>query len=272
MQTLTSHALPPRTNLMLAAVPDETWRRWAPHVQPVQLAAGAAVGHPDASPAYAIFPVTAIISLMCTTHEGGTVEIGLVGPEGVVGLPLVQGCADTSGRPVVQAAGLAYQLRSNLVADEIQKRGELLDLLLRYGQVMLAQVVQTALCNRHHTIDQQLCRRLLLGLDRTPTNEVAMTHATIANGLGVRREGVSQAAYKLQHAGVIQYQRGRIHVLDRRELERRACGCYWAARREQDRLFPASATTGHLPVPAPRVAISAMGRRLPLQAQLAPSG
>lgn len=240
MHTMPSPGCDPRTNQLLAALPDGTWSRWGPHLRAMELSCGRELCQTPEAPGYAIFPTTAIVSLMCMTHDGATAEICVVGNDGVVGIPLLQGGTGAPSQPVVQSAGLAYRLEARLVTDEIRRGGAVLNILLRYGQAVLAQAAQTALCNRHHTIDQQVCRRLLLGLDRSSTGELTMTQAGIALGLGVRREGVSSAALKLQQAGVIRYSRGRIVVLDRKRLEQQACECYRAARAEHDRLLPAA--------------------------------
>lgn len=229
MHGLPTHRFDPRANHLLAALPDGTWNRWCPHLRSVELECGCELGHPGAAPAYAIFPTTAIVSLMCMTHDGGTAEICVVGNDGVVGIQLFQGGIGAPSQPVVQSAGLAYRLDAQFVTEEVHRGGAVLSILLRYNQAVLAQAAQTALCNRHHTIDQQVCRRLLMGLDRSPSGELAMTQAGIALGLGVRREGVTSAARKLQQAGVIRYSRGRIVVLDRGRLEALACECYRAA-------------------------------------------
>lgn len=235
----------PRTNQLLAALPDDIWRQWWPHLRSMELTCGQELGQTGAAPAYAIFPTTAVLSLMCMSHDGATAEIGVVGNDGVVGLPLFSGGTGAPSKPVVQSAGRAYRLEAQLVTAEAHRGGEVLGILLRYGQVMLAQVAQTALCNRHHTIEQQLCRRLLVALDLSAGDELAMTQAGIALGLGVRREGVSNAAFKLQQTGAIRYSRGRIVVLDREQLEQQACECYRVARAEHDRLLPAPVRHRH---------------------------
>lgn len=243
MRCTKQEAFDPRTNQLLAALPEEILSRWWPHLRSMELSCGQELGHTGAAPAYAVFPTTAVLSLMCMAHDGATAEICVVGNDGVVGLPLFSGGTGAPSQPVVQSAGLAYRLEARLVTAEAHRGGALLSILLRYGQVVLSQVAQTALCNRHHTIEQQFCRRLLVGLDRSPDGELAMTQAGIALGLGVRREGVSGAAFKLQQTGAIRYSRGRIVVLDREQLEQRACECYRVARAEHDRLLPAP--TGH---------------------------
>jgi hypothetical protein len=206
----------------------------------IELQVGRELGYTGGVSPYAIFPTTAIVSLVCRTHEGGTAEICVVGNDGVIGIPLFECGNGAPSQPIVQSAGLAFRLEARLVTDEIHRGGAFLTILLRYGQVVLAQVAQTALCNRHHTIDQQVCRRLLLGLDRSTSDELSMTQAALASSLGVRREGVSAAAFKLRQAGIIRYSRGRIVVLDRQGLEDLACECYRAGRMQQERLLPAA--------------------------------
>lgn len=260
MHSMSSHRCDPRTNQLLAALPDGAWNRWRPHLQAMDLRCGLELGRAGAPPDHAIFPATAVVSLMCMTHDGATSEICVVGNDGVVGIPLINGGTGAPALPVVQSAGLAYRLDPQLVTDEIRRGGEVLSILLRYGQAVLAQVAQTALCNRHHTIEQQVCRRLLLGLDRSTSGELAMTHARIALGLGVRREGVSAAALRLQQAGVIRYRRGRIVVLDRRRLEAQACECYRAVMHQCAPPLPAAGRHAHRPQ---LWSVSDRGRRVP---------
>jgi CRP-like cAMP-binding protein len=190
------------------------------------------------TPAFVHFPTTAVVSLMSMTRDGASAELAVVGREGVVGIALFMGGNAMPSQAVVQASGHAFRLRAQALQCELQCAGPLRGMLLRYTQSMIAHVAQTALCNRYHSIDQQLCRRLLLGLDRSATDELAMTQEGAAGLLGVRREGVTAAALKLQHAGVIRYRRGHICVLDRARLEQRACECYAAAKKEYDRLLP----------------------------------
>ncbi|MBC7919061.1 MAG: Crp/Fnr family transcriptional regulator [Rhodoferax sp.] len=228
----------PRQNQLLAALPDAEWNRWRPYLEPVELAFGQVLCESGRTPAYVYFPTTAIVSLLYLTQDGASVEVAVVGNDGLVGISLFMGGDATPNQAVVQSAGLGYRLRAQAVKNEFERAGAVLRMLLRYTQSMIAQVAQTAACNRYHSIDQQLCRRLLLGLDRLPSAELAMTHELVSNLLGVRREGVTAAALKLQQAGVIRYSRGHIVVLDRQRLEQRTCECYAVAKREYDRLLP----------------------------------
>jgi CRP-like cAMP-binding protein len=184
------------------------------------------------------FPTTAIVSLLYVMLDGASAEIAVVGNEGIIGVALFMGGETMPNRAVVQSAGHAYRLKGQLLKQEFNRSGELQHLLLRYTQALLTQMAQTAVCNRHHSLDQQLCRWLLLSIDRLPSNELAMTQELIANMLGVRREGVTEAAGKLQKTGLIRYQRGHITVLDRAGLEARACECYAVVKKEFDRLLP----------------------------------
>jgi CRP-like cAMP-binding protein len=192
------------------------------------------------APAYVVFPTTAIVSLLYTTRDGATAEFAVVGNDGVVGISVIMGGNATPSRAVVQSAGRGYRLCARTAKSELRRAGPVLSVLLRYTQALIAQVAQTALCNRFHTIDQQLSRRLLLGLDRSVSDDLAMTHEVAASLLGVRREGVTGAALRLQQAGVIRYHRGHIAVLDRLRLEQHSCECYAAARKEYERLLPVS--------------------------------
>ena len=184
------------------------------------------------------FPTTAIVSLVYMTQNGGSAEVAVVGNDGAVGISLFMGGNATPSQAVVQSAGKGYRLRAQLVKEALDCAGPVLAMLLRYTQAVISQVAQTALCNRYHSIDQQICRRLLLGLDRLPSDEMVMTQELLASLLGVRREGVTAAALKLQQAGVIRYSRGHINVLDRNRLEQRTCECYTGARKEYRRLLP----------------------------------
>lgn len=184
------------------------------------------------------FPTTAIISLLYVMEDGASAEIAIVGNEGLVGIALFMGGETTPSRAVVQSAGHAYRLDARILKEEFYRAGPVQRLLLRYTQALITQMAQTAVCNRHHSIDQQLCRWLLLSIDRLPSNELKMTQELIANMLGVRRSGVTEAALKLQDSGLIRYSRGHIEVLDRRGLEARVCECYNVVRREFERLLP----------------------------------
>ena len=238
MSTPTSLTTNPRDNQLLAVLPDTEWKRWQSQLELVELSVGQVLTESDRTPSYVYFPTSAIVSLLCMTRDGGSAEIAVIGNDGVVGVAVFMGGNATPSQAVVQNAGQAYRLRAQAVKDEVERSGPLLKILLRYTQAMIAQVAQTAVCNRYHSIDQQLCRRLLLGLDRLPSDALAMTQELLANLLGVRREGVTAAALKLQLAGVIRYSRGHIDVLDRQRLENRACECYGVAKKEYFRLLP----------------------------------
>ncbi len=196
---------------------------WLPHLEPVELCFGQVLCESGVTPAYAYFPTTAIVSLVYLTQDGASAEIAVVGNDGMVGISLFMGGIATPNRAVVQSAGAGYRLRAQAVKDEALCAGPVLTVLLRYAQTLIAQVAQTAACNRYHSIDQLLCRRLLMGLDRLPSSQLAMTQESASNLLGVRREGVTAAARKLQDDGVIRYSRGNIAVLDRPRLEARTC-------------------------------------------------
>jgi len=189
------------------------------------------------------FPTTAIVSLLYVMGNGASAEIAVVGREGIVGISLFMGGDSTSSRAVVQSAGEGFRLQAQILKDEFDRAGPVLHLLLRYTQALITQMAQTAVCNRHHSLDQQLCRWLLLSLDRLQGNELVMTQELIANMLGVRREGVTEGAIKLQHAGLIRYVRGHITVVDRKGLEERSCECYAVVKKEYQRLLPAELAT-----------------------------
>jgi CRP-like cAMP-binding protein len=189
------------------------------------------------------FPTTSIVSLLYVLEDGASAEIAVVGNEGIVGVSLFMGGESTTSRAVVQSAGNGYRLKASLMMQEFDRGGPVLHLLLRYTQALITQMAQTAVCNRHHSLDQQLCRWLLLSLDRVRTNEIVMTQELIANMLGVRREGVTEAAGSLQEAGLIRYRRGHITVLDRAGLEQRTCECYAVVKHEYDRLLPSTLAT-----------------------------
>jgi CRP-like cAMP-binding protein len=193
--------------------------------------------------AHVYFPTTSIVSLLYVMENGASAEIAVVGNEGLVGVSIFMGGESTPSRAVVQSAGHGLRLKSQFMKDEFNRAGPVLHLLLRYTQALITQMAQTAVCNRHHSLDQQLCRWLLLSLDRLRTNELAMTQELIANMLGVRREGVTEAALKLQEAGLISYARGHITVIDRAGLEKRTCECYAVVKNEYDRLLPEKLAT-----------------------------
>ena len=227
----------PKQNHLLAALPQAEWLRWLPQLEPVTLPLGKVLYESGGVQSHVYFPTTAIVSLLYVMENGASAEIAVVGNEGVVGISLFMGGESTTSRAVVQSAGRAFRLSAAVMKDEFN-RAPVLHLLLRYTQALITQMAQTAVCNRHHTLDQQLCRWLLLSLDRLEGNELIMTQELIANMLGVRREGVTEGALKLQKAGLIQYARGRIQVLDREGLERRSCECYAVVKKEYDRLLP----------------------------------
>ena len=234
-----SARLTPARNHLLAALPREDFARLEPHLELVPLPLGWAVYESGGQQGYVYFPTTAIVSLLYVMADGDSAEIAVVGNDGLVGIALFMGGETTPSRAVVQSEGQGYRLKGLLLKGEFERGGELQHLLLRYTQALITQMAQTAVCNRHHAVEEQLCRWLLLSLDRLPSNELTMTQELIAAMLGVRREGVTQAAGKLQEAGVIHYSRGKITVLDRPKLEALVCECYAVVRRETDRLFPA---------------------------------
>jgi CRP-like cAMP-binding protein len=228
----------PRLNQLLAALPDAEWKRWLPHLEPIELPLGKVLYESGSTLRHVVFPTTAIVSLLYVMESGASAEIAVVGREGIVGISLFMGGETTPSRAVVQSAGRAFRLKAEAMKEEFNRGGPVLHLLLRYTQALITQMAQTAVCNRHHSLDQQLCRWLLLSLDRLQGTELAMTQELIANMLGVRREGVTESALKLQKAGLINYARGRISVLDRGGLERRSCECYAVVKKEYDRLLP----------------------------------
>ena len=225
-------------NGLLAALSDADWARWEPLLEPMALPLGHVLYESGVQLTYACFPTTAIVSLMYVTENGDASGIALVGREGMVGVPLIMGGGSTPGRAVVQSAGQGYRISASALRQEFARGGPVMQLLLRYTQALIAQMAQIAVCNRHHSVDQQLCRWLLLNLDRLPGDDIVATQELIANMLGVRREGVTEAALSLQRAGLISYRRGHVQVLDRPGLERRSCECHAVIRDEYDRLLP----------------------------------
>jgi CRP-like cAMP-binding protein len=225
-------------NHLLEALPDAVRERWGPHLEIVPLHLGQVLYESGATLGHVYFPTTTIVSLLYVTENGESAEIAIVGNEGIVGISLFMGGESTTSRAVVQSAGQAIRLKAQALKDEFNQGGPLMHLLLRYTQALITQMAQTAVCNRHHTLDQQLCRWLLLSLDRLRGMDLVMTQELIANMLGVRREGVTESALKLQRAGLIRYARGHISVLDRPGLERRTCECYAAVKGEYARLLP----------------------------------
>ena len=240
---MTKEAIPPnhsdeRGNHLLAMLPKEERELIFPHLQPIHLPLGKALYESGDRLEHVYFPTTSIVSLLYIMEDGASAEIAVVGNEGIVGVALFMGGETVPNRAVVQSAGGAYRLPGSVLKQEFARAGAFQHLLLRYTLAMLTQMAQTAVCNRHHSVDQQLCRWLLLSLDRLPANELTMTQELIANMLGVRREGVTEAAGKLQDAGLISYSRGRIVVLDRPGLEARVCECYEVVKKEFERLLP----------------------------------
>jgi CRP-like cAMP-binding protein len=229
----------PRQNRLLAVLPATDFERLQPHLALVPLPLGEALYESGIVLRHVYFPTDSIVSLLYVMSDGASAEIAVVGNDGVIGVSLFMGGETTPSRAVVQSAGHAYRLTGQLLKEEFLRAGAMQHLLLRYTQALLTQMAQTAVCNRHHSLDQQLCRWLLLSLDRLTASELVMTQELIANMLGVRREGVTEAAGHLQHAGLIQYSRGRIKVLDRPGLEARTCECYAVVKKESDRLLPA---------------------------------
>ena len=227
-----------RENHLLAALPPGEWERWQSQLERVELPLGHVVYESGGTMSHVYFPITAIVSLLYVMENGSSAEIAVVGNEGIVGISLFMGGETTPSRAVVQSAGRAYRLGAGLLKQEFDKGGPVLRLLLRYTQSLLTQMAQTAVCNRHHSLDQQFSRWLLLSLDRLSANELVMTQELIANMLGVRRAGVTEAAGRLQRLGIITLQRGRITVLDRAALEETVCECYAVVKRETDRLLP----------------------------------
>ena len=228
----------PHQNHLLDALPASDYTRLEPHLELVQMELGEVLYEPGARLRHVYFPTTAIVSLLYFMEDGASAEIAIVGNEGVLGISLFMGGETTPSHAVVQSAGHGVRLKAQLLKDEFARFGPMMHLLLRYTQALITQMAQTAVCNRHHSVDQQLCRWLLLSLDRLQTNDLSMTQELIANMLGVRREGVTEAAGSLQDAGLIRYQRGKITVLDRPRLEARSCECYQVVKTEFDRLLP----------------------------------
>lgn len=225
-------------NQLLAAMPAPEWQRIAPLLEAVALPLGQVLYESGGKMGHVYFPINAIVSLLYVLEDGASAEIAVVGNEGLVGIALFMGGESTPSRAVVQSAGHGYRLRAADIKKEFNRSGPVLHLLLRYTQALITQMAQTAVCNRHHSLDQQLCRWLLLSMDRLSGNELVMTQELIANMLGVRREGVTEAALKLQKLGLIQYARGHITILDREGLEDRVCECYAVVKKEYDRLLP----------------------------------
>jgi CRP-like cAMP-binding protein len=232
----------PRRNQLLAALPDAEWQRWLPQFEWVDMPLGQVLYESGRTLSHVYFPITSIVSLLYVMEDGASAEIAVAGFEGVVGISLFMGGESTPSRAVVQSAGRGVRVSSAFIKAEFNRSGPVMHLLLRYTQALITQMAQTAVCNRHHSLDQQLCRWLLLSLDRLDGPDLVMTQELIANMLGVRREGVTEAALKLQALGLIRYARGRISVLDRPRLEQRTCECYAVVKKEYDRLLPSRLT------------------------------
>ncbi len=227
-------------NSLLAAMPAQEFERWAPHLEWVDLKLGQVLQESGTVISHVYFPTTSIISLLYVLEDGASTEISVIGCEGVLNIAQIMSGHATLSRAVVQSAGAALRVRASVVQHDFEHSNQVRHLMLRYTEALMSQMTQTAVCNRHHTLDQQLCRWLLLSLDRLRSNDLRMTQELIANMLGVRREGVTSAAVKLQKSGLIEYSRGLIHVIDRKGLEARSCECYGVVKREYDRLLPAS--------------------------------
>lgn len=232
-----------KKNRLLAALPEAEWQRWLPQLELVEMPLGEVLYESGGTLSHVYFPTTAIVSLLYVMENGASAEIAVVGNEGLVGVSLFMGGESTPSRAVVQSAGHGIRLEAQSMKNEFNRAGPTLHLLLRYTQALITQMAQTAVCNRHHSVDQQLCRWLLLSLDRLEGDELVMTQELIANMLGVRREGVTEAALSLQQAGLIRYARGHITVLGRAGLEKRTCECYAVVKKEYDRLLPPKIAT-----------------------------
>lgn len=228
----------PKQNHLLDAILVAEFERLSPNLEHVALPLGKVLYESGGVLEHVYFPTNSIISLLYVMENGAAAEIAVVGNEGILGISLFMGGDTTSSRAVVQSAGHAYRLKAQLLKDEFKRGGSVQRLLLRYTQALITQMAQTAVCNRHHSVEQQLCRWLLLSLDRLASDELTMTQELIANMLGVRREGVTEAAGRLQRDDIINYSRGRITVLDRPKLEKRSCECYQVVKAEFDRLLP----------------------------------
>ncbi|MDV6342615.1 Crp/Fnr family transcriptional regulator [Nitrosomonas sp. Is35] len=256
---LRNHCSPQYNHLLNSLTPEE-YERISPYLELVEMPLGNVLYESGEKLHYVYFPIDCIISLLYVMENGSSAEIAVVGFEGAIGIAHFMGGKTMPNRAVVQSAGYSYRIRPNHFMQEFDRHGAMLHIMLKYTQAIITQMAQTAVCNRHHSVDQQLCRWLLLSLDRLSTNELVMTQELIANMLGVRREGVTEAAGKLQQAGLIQYSRGHITVLDRQGLEERVCECYQVVKKEFERLLPATKRQG-----APLAGIS-LARHLEIRA------
>ena len=225
-------------NWLFKSLPLAEWERLLPYVQPFDMPLGLVLSESGDKMNYVYFPTTAIVSLLYGLENGSSAEIAVVGNEGCVGVAIFMGGQSTLSSSVVQSAGKSYRIKADVILEEFGKAGPMMHLFLRYTQALITQMSQTAVCNRHHTLDQQFCRWLLLSLDRLTCNDLVMTQELISNMLGVRREGVTEAALKVQKAGLISYSRGHIKILDRKGLEHRTCECYQVVKTEYERLLP----------------------------------
>lgn len=237
MPTLVPTKHSPLQNHLLAAIPQHEFKRLSPHLEPTPMELGEVLYESGGRLQHVYFPTTSIVSLLYVMEDGDSAEIAVVGNEGILGISLFMGGETTPSRAIVQSAGFGYRLRAQFLKEEFNRAGPVMHILLRYTQALITQMAQTAVCNKHHSVQQQLCRWLLLSLDRLNGNEVVMTQELISNMLGVRREGVTAAAGKLQRDGLIRYSRGHITVLDRPGLEKQVCECYAVVKKEFDRLL-----------------------------------
>lgn len=249
MEPRTSAHVSPRQNHILAALPTASYERLLPNLEDIPLELGQVIYESGGQQGYLFFPTTGIVSLLYVMEDASSAEIAIVGYEGAVGIALFMGGETTPSRAVVQCAGRGYKLKAPLLKVEFDRGGAVQQLLLRYTQALMTQMSQTVVCNRYHAIDQQFCRWLLLSLDRLPANELAMTQGLIANMLGLRHDGMTDAIDHLQSAGMIHYKAGKITVLDRPKLEQRVCECYAVVKREYDRLLPPVGVDGSSPTP-----------------------
>lgn len=225
-------------NHLFHSIPPGEWERLVPHIEPVDLPLGKLLCEPGMQLGHAYFPATAIISILYELEDGTSAEVATVGNEGLIGISIFMDGGTTTSTAMVKSAGLGYRIKSDVLLREFSQCAPLMHLLLRFTQALMTQMTQIAVCNRHHLLEQQLCRILLVNLDRLPGNELVMTQELIASLLGVRREGITEAALKLQKAGLIKYARGHISILDRAGLEHRTCECYEIVKREYERLLP----------------------------------
>ncbi|HJV72086.1 Crp/Fnr family transcriptional regulator [Ideonella sp.] len=246
----------PRSNHLIAGLPIDARQRWLPRLERVEVPQGLALHQSGSQMSYAYFPTTAVVSLVYETADGASTELAVVGNEGIVGVELLLGGGSTTSSAVVRTAGEVLRLPPRMMQDEFARAGSAAHLLLRYTMALITQLAQTAVCNRHHSLDQRLCRWLLMSLDRVQGNEVVATQEQIANMLGVRREGVTEGALRLQGLGLIRYARGHILALDRQGLEKQACECYAVVKKEYDRLLPETVTAPQ-PRPTARAAAEA---------------